>query len=558
MNPRTGLARYLIAAAALLAVLPGARPDAWADKWGWPPSQYPSGNGRFVLKVDTARRTLALQEKGRAGTTIRWSVRYPDTGAKYGVPAPVAAYITDDGKHVVLRDVWGRVGYGKVLIFLGANGAVLSSYTLEQLLTQHEIMEYNLSISSRWWSKRTLFFFRPGQAQFAFVTQQGTIRAFELATGSMLPLTPGRERGVHSDAVTHARKDLVNGSAEERATGATIVGVLGDRYSLPRLKQLLDDPTSGGTVGPPMYPFYDVQVAAGEALTALLGPAAAPSLEAKLSHANPQMARKWAELLGKIGATRSSPGVRKLARARDATTRLIAVRAMLEGDDGAVIHGNTEWLRDGDERARWQAIHALAEHARPEDAGALRTALLDQDANCAESALEGLVRLDPPDLGELLHKCLHRDPDLAFAATLHLAERGDADALNQIVRWVQALETGLPAGAGWGLFDAERMCKILVKAKPPGTREALRAASESRNAHVQCDALGALAALGDGDALMRVRKFARSGGYLDRSHAIGWLGVCRDRGSLGFLREQLSDREPIVQAAARRALKQTQ
>jgi hypothetical protein len=44
-------------------------------------------------------------------TAVRWSVRYPDTAVKYGDPASVAACITDDGKHVVLRDVWGAVGY---------------------------------------------------------------------------------------------------------------------------------------------------------------------------------------------------------------------------------------------------------------------------------------------------------------------------------------------------------------------------------------------------------------------------------------------------------------
>ena len=558
MNGRGSLALHLIAAAALLAVVPVSRPDAWADEWGRPPSQYPSGNGRFILKVDAARGTLALQEKGQAGTSVRWSSRYPDTGAKYGRPAPVAAYITDDGKHVVLRDIWGKVGYGKVLIFLGPNGGVLSSYTLEQLLTNHEIMKYGLSESSRWWSKRTLFFLRPGQVQFAFVTQHGTIRLFDLATGSMLPLTPGRGRGVHSDALTLCRKGLVSRNAEERATGATIIGVLGDKHSVRRLKELLDDPASVRTVGPPMHPFYDVRAAAGEALTAILGAEAAPLLEAKLSHANPQMARKWAELLGEIGAASSSPGVRKLARSRDATTRLIAVRAMLEGDDGTVIRENAEWLRDGDQRVRWQAIRALGEHARAQDASALRTALLDQDANCARSALEGLVRLDPPDIEELLHKCLRRGPHLAFGATLHLAERGDTDALRQIVLWIEALQTGTRSGAGWGLLGVEKMCKILVKARPAGTRSALRAASENPNTRVQCDVLGALAALGDGGALKRVRRFARSGGYLDRAHAIDWLGVCRDRGSLGFLREQLSDPEPIVRDAARRALKQMQ
>ena len=554
VNRRAGLELYLVAAAALLAVVPGSRPDAWADQWGWPPSAYPSRNGRFVLRVDIARRTLALQEKGPAGTSTRWSVRYPDTGADSGEPAPVAAYITDDGDHVVLRDAWGSVGYGKVLIFLGPRGNVLASYTLEQLLTRDDVYKYELSVSSLWWSEDGLFLFRPGQTEFAFITKQGTVRAFALATGAMIQLASGEEREIRSQGLSLARKALFSGNPADRTTGATMVGVLGDKDSVPRLKQLLEDWTYRGTRN--SHRLYDVQAAAGEALAALLGAKAAPLLEAKLPKANPQMAQEWAELLGKIRAASSSPGVRRLSRSGDGTTRLVAVQAMLEGDDGTVIRQNLRWLHDGDARVRWEAIHALADHARAEDAKALRTALLDQDANCAESALEGLVRLNPPDLDCLLQKSLRRGPHLAFAATLHLARRGDAEALNRIVHWVQALRIGIPKGAGWGLLQVDDMCGILVKSKPPGTRAALRAASESHNGRIQRDAFGALAALGDADALAQLRTLARSGDCLDRAHAIDWLGVCRDGESLDFLRGQLADPEPIVCDAARRALKQ--
>jgi HEAT repeat protein len=553
-NRRSSATLYLIAVATLIVV--SQRPAAWPDEWGWPPSQHSSDNGRFLLRVGTAQRSLALLEKGPQGISVRWSVAYPETGVKYGDTAPVAAYIADDGRYVVLRDVWGRVGYGKVLVFLGPKGGILSVYTLDQLLTKDEIMQYKVTVSSLWWSEHALFFLRPGQTQFAFVTQYGTVRVFDLKTGGMLALTAGRRRGVRGDAIALARKNLSSSDPDERATAATTVGVLGDKDSVPRLRELLDDTSSRGTVGPPMHPFYEVQAAAGEAIAALLGVEAAPLLEVKLSEANPQMARRWAELLGKVGAARNSPGVKRLARDEDATTRLIAVMAMLEGDDGSIIHENAQWLRDEDQRVRWQAIHALANHARAEDAGALRAALLDKDANCAETALDGLVRLNVPDLDILLRESLHRSPYLAFAATLHLARRGDSDALNRIVQWVQGLERGVPKGAAWGPFQLAEMCRILVRRRPPGTLAALRAASKNQDSTIQRDTAGALACLGDKRALTRIRALARSGDYLERAPAIEWLGTCKDGESLGFLREQLSDREPVVRDAARQALEE--
>jgi len=549
-----GRAAWRLAAGAVMALgaLCLAR-GACADRWEWPPSEYPSDTGRFIVRVDIAKRTLALEEKTERGRVVRWSVRYPDTGADHGDPAPIAAYITDDGKHVVLRDVWGAVGYGKVLIFLGPSGSVLASYTLRQLLTGDEIGNYVRSMASLWWSEDALFFFRPGQTEFALVTKQGTVRAFALATGRMLQLTPAQERAIRNQALATARKGLSSAEPAHRMTGATMVGVLGDKGSVPRLKQLLEDWTYRGTRN--SYLFYDVQVAAGGALAALLGAEAAPLLEAKLPKANPQMAQEWARLLGQIGAARDSPGVKRLSRSGDGTTRLVAVQAMLEGDDGTVIHQHLGWLHDRDERVRAQALIALVNHVRAGDAKALRAALDDRDASCAEWALRGLVQLNPPDIDDLLHKALRRRPYLSSEATLHLARRGDRDALSQIVLWIGDLSTATPKGPEYALSRVDEMCKILVERRPPGAEAALRAASSSSGSRVQRDVFGALAALGDTSALERLRALARIGDFLDHTRAIRWLGICKDRGSLDFLREALKDREPIVRDAAREALK---
>jgi len=529
---------------------------AVGDEWGFPPSQYPSANGRFILKVDAKSRRLALKEKRDNGFLLRWSIQYPDTKAEFAFPAPVAAYITDDGSHVVLRDLWGAVGHGRVLIFLGPRGDVLSFYTLEQVLTHDEITDYPLSESSLWWSERALFFFRPQQTQFAFVTQRGTIRAFDLATGSMMKLTPDLAQEVRGEAVLLARQHLSSRDPDERVTGATIVGVLGDKDSIPTLKRLLDDTTDMGSVGPPMCTWYGVQAAAGEGLAALLGANAAPLLKAKLPHANTQMARHWVELLGRVGAARSSPGVKKLSHSPDDTTRLTAVMAMLEGDDGTIVRQNPQWLRDKDSRVRCDAIQSLARHARMQDADLLRAALKDKEPICVESALDGLVRLNPPDLDALLRQSLRsREPSVAFEATLHLARRGDRRALERVVSSVSSLRTGIPKGAGWGLFEVDEMCVMLAHANAPGSEAALRAGSANSRPYIQISTSGALAALGDRQALTRLRGFARCEDWLDRVHAIRWLGICKDRESTDFLTDLLADPEPLVRDTAREALK---
>ena len=298
---------------AVAALSPCLQLGAAADS-SWPESAWRSDNGRFVVTVSILTDTLALYEKRGDDFVRLWSVAYSGVGEKYELSGAVC--ITDDGRCVVVRAAWHDLwAGGNAIVFLGAEGEVLSSYRLKQILTKREIFESGVSPMSLWWKGDGLFFFRRGQTQFACVTQRGTVRVFSLATGQPVSLSPGLHAAVRHEAVVLARQSLASGDYDQQTTGAIMVGVLGDVTSVPVLKQLLEDWRAKGIVFTIRssgmyegYPFYGVQAAAGEALAMLLGPDAAPLLERKLAGANPQMAAHWKRLLRKTAGAELTNG----------------------------------------------------------------------------------------------------------------------------------------------------------------------------------------------------------------------------------------------------------
>ena len=101
---------------------------------------------------------------------------------------------------------------------------------------------------------------------------------------------------------------------------------------------------------------------------------------------------------------------------------------------------------------------------------------------------------------------------------------------------------------------AQRVCRVLADVKGPAVEKALRAASTNFCPDIQLPAFGALAVLGDNDALVHLRGFACEGHALDRAQAIRWLGICRDYESVPLLRKWLDDEEPWIREAAREVL----
>jgi HEAT repeat protein len=537
---------------------PGGSPAARADSWRPPKEEHWSANRRFVLRVDWKQRTLTLKEKRENGFLPRWSITFPQEDA------PVEVSITDDGRHVVLRDVWHQVGHGKVLVFLGPSGEVLNTFTLEQLLTAAEILDAPMSISSIWWSQEGLFFLHRRQTQYAFFTRKGTVRVFDLVMGQRVALTPETERAVRSEALRRVRKDLAHSDPDRRMAAASQAGFLGDRSSIPTLRRLLDDRASGGRISwvfdgqSGRYESHGVQYAAGEALLALLGSRAGLLFERQLIQAAPLQTAHWLWLLAQTGEARSSPIVRRLTRSPDHRIRRAAIEAMLAGDDGTLLHRNIRWATDHDPYVRSRALEILSEHARKEDAQVLRAALNDRHMTNALWALRALIRLKPHDLDAILRRCAQRrDAPEADDAIIELARRGDAASLRRILSWVQSLSSKQPGEVG-GSFDVQKVCRFLAERKDPQFAPALKAASQISSLRVRRSVFGALAALGDAEAFKRLREFARQGEPLDRAMAIEWLGFLKDRTSLDFLRQQLRDPEPWVRDAAKEAMARIQ
>ncbi|MBM3471950.1 MAG: HEAT repeat domain-containing protein [Armatimonadetes bacterium] len=542
---------------------------ARADSWGPPTPEHRSANGQAVLRVEggfAARLTLGAETL--AGPEERWSIASP-LGE-----APVAAYIADDARHVVLRDRWGQVGEGTVLAFVGPDGRALRTYELDEFLTQSEVLEASRTISSCWWSDGGLFFFRAQNTQFAFVTQRGTIRAFDLATGNRLPLSDSDKEAIRQEAIARARDLMKPGKDSDPETGATIAGVLHDTESRARLEELLRDPSVGGTCegGDVSGTEYPVQLAAGRALVNLLGPDALPLLEPRLQTDNLWMLDQWLSVAGETGVAHKGAVVEALAKHKNRTIRWSAVRAMVRDDQAEPVRRHREWLDDPEEGIRVAAITALALDPRAEDERYFRAGLQDRSDMVVLWAMRALTELEPEpaDLDGILHR-LADDKGFAYRedAVLALARRGDEPSLRRAVAWV--------GGKAPDLFSLWDACDVLAERRPPGAQEALRSLAERKAgywAKVKAQgqeqeyefqisstqatlaiAYGALALMGETERLAELRRLAAEGEALDRSHAIEWLGKCKDRESISRLQEWARDEDPIISEEAVKALK---
>jgi hypothetical protein len=66
--------------------------------------------------------------------------------------APIDVFLSDSG-HVITFDNWHNMGYGKVVVLYGSNGAVLRAYALQDLFPATDIALFVPSTSSIWWRK---------------------------------------------------------------------------------------------------------------------------------------------------------------------------------------------------------------------------------------------------------------------------------------------------------------------------------------------------------------------------------------------------------------------
>jgi hypothetical protein len=153
----------------------------FADRWGKPGEQtYFSQNQGFRFTVlprvlssssaywldkeeDPRKRG---QAPGQRDTCVGQLERRSEDGSyvpvwrawSWSTPWPVLALLTRDGRYVVTFDNWHAVGYGDdTVVLYGAKGEKLASFGLSDFLTQEQIAQLSVTVSSIWWGGKHRF-----------------------------------------------------------------------------------------------------------------------------------------------------------------------------------------------------------------------------------------------------------------------------------------------------------------------------------------------------------------------------------------------------------------
>lgn len=318
-----------------------------ADTWSATPEERLSPDGKYLLRVDGQFEAikLTLMQKDANVTKEIWSILSPQE-----LP-PVNVYFSNDGKYVVLQDQWSRMGYGVVLAFIGPKGQVLKTYKLEDILTKSEILNTKLTVSSTWWITGARLYIRPNQQQFAFMTQHGTIKCFDLYTGELVPLAEDDKVSIREEVLLYARENLSNSDAGTREDCAILLGVLKDKESITSLKKLLDEDPRYWLIYTDEHEYKDfiVRQAAAQALVSILGDEAAPLVGAKALGAvkNGEYALHWANILENCNGPKTREAWQSLLDHEDVYVRAEATRNLSKTDsEGKIVNGSAKSPED--------------------------------------------------------------------------------------------------------------------------------------------------------------------------------------------------------------------
>jgi HEAT repeat protein len=559
------------------------------DSWGPPTTQYESKNGQYVLDVGwPISKTLTLSKKTPTGKKEElWSRSYVDD-----TWPPHTAYVADDGQHVVLRDVYHNLGYGKVLVFLGPQGNILRSYELADLLTQDQILDTLQTISSLWWSEPGWFSFLKDQKQFAFVTHCGIMDCFDVATGERVALDEKKRAEIRSRALGDTMPGLSSNESYEKTGAIELCGALKAIEAVPELKSLLANPRS------------DFQGCAARALISILKAKAVPLIENQLASATPAAREALLDAIAGLDGkdyifaakTPDSPFLlatwRRLSQSPLDDVRRRAVEALLLRDNAQFVYDHPAVIKDPEEQVRFSAVCCLVERGDKNAIPLLRTVLRDGNAFVRSRAFCGLVKYEPDDIHDLLREGLKdknphirsmaltalvkraakkdipavlyqalqdENSDVRWEAMAELLKRGDKEADSAVARFVgeiAALKDHSHDHDGWysDEWEAKRMCGLVIALKLSAAKPALRQAYANKCEGIRRPVSAALASLGDSAARQDLRRFAGAGDALKRRESIKMLAFIGDTESLPALREALKDREPWVREAAKEAI----
>ena len=326
-----------------------------ADSWGPPTADHWSANRQYVLHVawpDKKQLTL-LRVRSKGAREEIWSRPYVDE-----TWPPHTAYVANDGKHVVLRDVYHNLGYGKVLVFLGPTGEILRSYELADLLTQDQILATCHSVSSIWWSEPGWFAFVNGEQQFAFLTYHGTLDCFDVATGKCVVLDDKKHAEIRRCVLHDLLPLLKDNDPSERNWAAQLCGALKATEAVPDLKKLL----AAGS-----KPYDGAQGAAAQALASILGAPVVPLIEDQLPKSTTggryDMLQAIAGLDHAISLSAKPPASpyllaawHRLSKSPSPDVRDFAVRAILDRDQAQYVYDHQALLKSPDPEVRQRGV----------------------------------------------------------------------------------------------------------------------------------------------------------------------------------------------------------
>lgn len=200
-------------------------------------------------------------------------------------------------------------------------------------------------------------------------------------------------------------------------------------------------------------PDADVRASALQALRALAGGEAAPSLIAALL-GDPDPSVRWqaAAELEALRAPEASSALQAATQDRDALVRAAAVDALQALGDRAAILVVVARLRDGDVVVRRSAATALGRLKDPTVEPALSRALRDPDPDVRRRAAVGLLVLKPPSASPALARALRDlDPHVRGTAVRALREFGAPEAVPIAVRYLRSWSAATRASAAQAL-----------------------------------------------------------------------------------------------------------
>jgi hypothetical protein len=230
---------------------------ALADQWS--PAQrkeYASENGQFIFRVTPSPVWSAPGHcKGEPFRILGGKRARAWSRDLINNEAPVRAYVTNSGHHVVTMDEWGQVGRFPVVVY-GHNGELVAVHSTESLGLGQDGQHIVKSVSSYWWNANALVFFEPREEVLCIRLHWGKMLLIKLIDGEVMShewyehrrdWDPDARRWpeLMKYAARHsgelATKMLVSKEPEERQTAAIVAGRLQLREAIPALNALLSD-----------------------------------------------------------------------------------------------------------------------------------------------------------------------------------------------------------------------------------------------------------------------------------------------------------------------------